>query len=80
MYAKQGVKAGWLLPEFMTERLKPGPEFTHALKMAYDLEYRQAYEENESDPIEIPLNGNFVWLGLRPEFLAIYGYDIRDTF
>ncbi len=51
MYAKEGVLAGWLLPEFMNERLEPGPEYTHALKMAYDLEYRQAYEKNDPDPI-----------------------------
>ena len=57
MYARQGVKAGWLLPEYMNERLEPGPEFTHALKMAYDLEYRQAHKEDESEPIEIPING-----------------------
>ena len=49
MYAKQGVKAGWLLPEYMNERLRPSPEYTHALKMAYDLEYRQAYELSKEE-------------------------------
>jgi len=45
MYAKQGIKAGWFLPEFMTERLKPDPKYVHLLKMAYDREYRQEYEK-----------------------------------
>ena len=54
MYAKQGVEAGWFLPEFMTERLRPDPEYTHALKMAYDLKYRKEYEEKASETIGIP--------------------------
>ena len=58
MYAKQGVKAGWLLPEFMNERLEPGPEFIHALKMAYDVEYRKEHEGKNAIPLEIPINGN----------------------
>lgn len=49
MYARQGVSAGWLLPEYMNERLRPRPEYTHALKMAYDLEYRHAYEKKETE-------------------------------
>ena len=40
MYQKQGVSAGWLLPEYMTERLTATPEYLHLLRMAYDLEYR----------------------------------------
>ena len=49
MYSKQGVSAGWLLPEYMNERLRPRPKYTHALKMAYDLEYRHAYEKKEAE-------------------------------
>ena len=45
MYSKQGISAGWLLPEYMTERITPDPEYVHLLKMVYDLEYRQEYEK-----------------------------------
>lgn len=47
MYSKQGVSAGWLLPEFMTERLTPDPEYTHLLRMVYDLAYREEYEKKD---------------------------------
>jgi len=40
MYQRQGVSAGWLLPEYMTERIEASPEYLELLRMAYDLEYR----------------------------------------
>lgn len=45
MYQRQGVSAGWLLPEYMTDRLRADPEWLHLLGMAYDLEYREKQEE-----------------------------------
>jgi len=44
MYPRQGVSAGWLLPDYMTDRIKARPEYLHLLKMAYDLEYRESHE------------------------------------
>ena len=49
MYSRQGVSAGWLLPEYMTERIRADPEWIHLLKMAYDLEYRERYEAKDNE-------------------------------
>jgi len=49
MYPRQGVSAGWLLPEFMTDRLRADPKYVHLVRMAYDLEYREKHEENKGD-------------------------------
>lgn len=47
MYPRQGISAGWLLPEYMTDRLRASPKYLHLLRMAYDLEYRQVYEKRK---------------------------------
>jgi len=49
MYPKQGVSAGWLLPEYMTDRLRADPEWLHLLGMAYDLEYRERHEVKNNE-------------------------------
>lgn len=49
MYPRQGVSAGWLLPEHMTERLRADPEWLHLLGMAYDLEYRERHEVKDNE-------------------------------
>lgn len=35
MYPRQGVSAGWLLPEYVTDRLKVDPEYLELLHKAY---------------------------------------------
>lgn len=35
MYPRQGVSAGWLLPEYMTGRLRADPEYLELLRKAY---------------------------------------------
>lgn len=40
MYPRQGVSAGWLLPEYMTDRLTATPEYLELLRKAYELEAR----------------------------------------
>jgi len=42
MYPRQGVSAGWLLPEYMTERLKASPEYLELLRKAYDPQSRES--------------------------------------
>lgn len=36
MYPKQGVSAGWLLPEYMTDRLRAPDDYLELLKKAYE--------------------------------------------
>ena len=50
MYQRQGVSAGWLLPEYMTVRLESTPEHLELLRLAYDLEYREHYEHVHGKP------------------------------
>ena len=40
MYPRQGVSAGWLLPEYMTNRLKADPEYLELLRQAYGQQSR----------------------------------------
>lgn len=52
MYQRQGVSAGWLLPEYMTDRLTATPEYLELLRKAYDLEYRDRmthFSDREAD-------------------------------
>ncbi|MDH5439957.1 MAG: hypothetical protein OEY31_05090 [Candidatus Bathyarchaeota archaeon] len=35
MYQRQGVSAGWLLPEYMSDSLKASPEYLELLRKAY---------------------------------------------
>jgi len=44
MYSRQGVSAGWLLPEYVTDRLTADSEYLELLHMAYDLEEKEPTE------------------------------------
>ncbi len=45
MYQKQGRSAAWLLPEYITTRTEANPKYLELLRLAYDPEYREQYEQ-----------------------------------
>ena len=52
MYPRQGFSAGWLLPEYMTDRLRADPEYLELLRKAYGPRDGLTFDKNVKDTSE----------------------------